>query len=128
MRRTAVVFAVFGLAAPLAGCGGGGQPSTAAVKPATAPVPDSRTVELALRTAAIQLEAYKLDAHTYTDDETKMGPAFPAAVTIKASDAGGYYMAARDDAGVRYVLRKQDGATSRTCAPPSPDACPSGTW
>ncbi len=124
MRRSALVLA----AALLAGCGSPETASEAPARPVATAVPDSRTVELALRTAAIQLEAYKLDAHTYTDDETKMGPAFPPSVTIKASDAGSYYMAAKDNAGVRYVLRKRDGATSRTCSPPSLDSCPSGTW
>lgn len=122
MRRLALLGAVV-----LAGCGGGGGGQVPAVS-ATPTPPDSETLKLDMRTAAIQLEAYKLAEQRYTDDETKLGEAFPPTVTVKDSDATSFYMAARDDKGARYTLRKDAAGTRRECDPPSRAVCPGGSW
>lgn len=123
MRRLALIGLVV-----IAGCGGGGGRDSTG-RPAMTPTPpDSETLKHDLLTAAIQLEAYKLAEHRYTDDETQMGEAFPPTVTIKASGATSFSMAARDDEGVRYTLIKEGGVTARECKPARRDVCPHGRW
>lgn len=125
MRRLALLGAVVAL---LGGCGGGDGRSAAPAVSATPTPPDSQTLKYDLLTAAIQLEAYKLAEQRYTDDETKLGEAFPPTVTVKDSDATSFYMAARDDKAVRYTLRKDADGTTRECDPPSAAVCPGGRW
>jgi hypothetical protein len=109
----------------LAGCGGG-HPAPS-VAPSATP-PDSDTLKYDLLTAAIQLDAYKLQEGTFTADETKLGPAFPATVTVKTGDANGFDIAAYDDQHIRYELRRTSDVTERTCRPADPDVCPDERW
>lgn len=114
----------------LAGCGGGDDDKAAvAAAPDVAPTPPpSDQLKYDLLTAAIQLDAYRLAEKTFTDDETKLGPAFPRTVTVKSADATSFYIAAYDDKHIRYVLRRTGDVTERTCDPPDRDACPGGEW
>jgi len=113
----------------LAGCGGGGGDAAERPDPLATPTPpDSETLKYDLLTAAIQLEAYKLAERRYTDDETQLGEAFPRTVTIKASDATSFSMAAYDDQAVRYTLMKDGDVTTRECKPARPEVCPGGKW
>ncbi len=111
----------------LAGCGGGDD-KTAAAPGASPTPPPSDQLKYDLLTAAIQLDAYRLAEKTFTADEEELGAAFPPTVTVKEADAESFYMAARDDKGIRYVLRRTGDVTERTCDPPAPDACPDGEW
>ena len=114
----------------VAGCGSGsgGDAQPAAAPTGTPAPPSSDQLKYDLLTAAIQLDAYRLAEKTFTDDETKLGPAFPRTVTVKAADRTSFYLAARDDRGIRYVLRRTGDVTERTCDPPDADVCPDGTW
>jgi hypothetical protein len=115
------------LALVVAGCGS----DTGATKPQVAPAPtppDSEQLKYDLLTAAIQLDSYKLQEHTFTADERKLGPAFPPTVTIKTADATTFYLAAYDNHHIRYALRRTGDVTERTCAPAEADACPGGKW
>jgi hypothetical protein len=110
----------------LAGCGGDDKPVPA---PAASPTPPpSDELKADLLTAAIQLDAYKLDAGTFTDDETQLGAAFPPTVTIKEADADSFYLAAYDNRRIRYALRREGETTERTCAPEDDEFCPDGEW
>ena len=111
----------------LASCGGGEGATAPAPTPTVTP-PPTEQLKYDLLTAAIQLEAYKLAEHTYTDDETKLGPAFPPTVTVKSADATAFSMAAYDDRHIRYALIRTDGVDERTCQPATADACPDGRW
>lgn len=115
-------------AVALAGCGGGDKPASAPAADASPTPPPSAQLKYDLLTAAIQLDAYKLQAKTFTADETQLGPAFPNTVTVKTADRTSFYMAARDDKGIRYVLRRTGDVTERTCDPPNAEVCPGGTW
>ena len=110
----------------LAGCGGGEEGRTA-VAPSPTP-PDSDTLKYDILTAKIQLDAHKLTEGRFTADERELGEAFPPTVTIKTADATSFYIAARDDKGIRYTLIIRDGVTERECDPPTEDACPDGKW
>ena len=111
----------------LAGCG-----DDDANKPAPTGTPTplgSEKLKVDMLTAAAQLDTYRLKHKRYTADETKLGDEFPTTVTVKEADKQTFYMAARDDQGIRYVVRrKEDGQTTRTCDPPKPGACPKGKW
>ncbi len=112
----------------LAGCGGGAKQASAPAASASPTPPPSAQLKYDLLTAAIQLDAYRLSEKTFTADETKLGPAFPDTVTVKTADANSFYMAARDNKGIRYVLRRTGNVTERTCDPPDEDVCPDGRW
>lgn len=112
----------------LGGCGGGNKTAKTPSADATPKPPPSEQLKYDLLTAAIQLDAYRLQEKTFTDDETKLGAAFPTTVTVKDADADSFYMAARDDKGVRYVLRRTGDVTERTCDPPDQEVCPDGEW
>lgn len=113
----------------LAGCGGGGDRPAKATGPAASPTPPpADELKYDLLTAAIQLDAYRLAEKTFTADETKLGPAFPRTVTVKTADRTSFYLAARDNQGVRYVLRRTGDVTERTCDPPTRSSCPGGEW
>jgi hypothetical protein len=110
----------------LAGCGGDDKQIPAPAATATPPPADELKADLL--TAAIQLDAYKLDAGTFTGDETELGAAFPPTVTIKEGDADSFYLAAYDDHHIRYALRRDGDVTERTCDPPDEEDCPDGEW
>lgn len=112
----------------LAACGGGGKAAKVPAASATPAPPPSEQLKYDLLTAAIQLDAYRLAEKTFTADETQLGAAFPETVTVKSADATSFYMAARDNKGIRYVLRRTGDVTERTCGPPDPDVCPGGRW
>jgi hypothetical protein len=115
------------VAVVLAGCGGDDGADAPAVKPSPTP-PDSEQLKYDLLTAEIQLDAYKLAEGTFTEDETKLGPAFPDTVTVKEGDGTGFDMAAYDNRHIRYELRRTGDVTERTCKPADARACPDGEW
>lgn len=109
----------------LSGCGGDDKKKTA---PAATQPQDSEDLKIDMLEASALLDTYRLEEKGYTADEKKLGDAFPKTVTVKEADKDSFYMAARDDQGVRYVLRVDAGKSMRTCDPPKPGSCPKGKW
>lgn len=128
--------AVIVLLVAMAGCGGGGGDAPAAdatvpssPKPSGTPgLPDSDQLKSDFVTAASKLDEYRLTHDAFTEDETLLGSDFPTDLTVKEGDKTSFYIAAYDNQGIRYVMRRDGPDTTRTCDPPAAGACPGGEW
>ena len=126
MRAAAVLLALVVVA--VAGCGDD-EPELPVSGPAvTATPPPADDLKVDLATAVRELETYFFAEGSYTEDETLLGPAFPPTVTVKEADPDGFYIAAYDDAGIRYSMVREGEEDTRRCDPPDPEDCPNGEW